>query len=338
MSVAQARVLKSRLATRCRPWLLLVLLAAVVVVPSAALSAGPTNVSGTISTNTTWTLANSPYVMTGNVSVSAGVTLTIEPGVRVEANSSSRVLSIGGSLSAVGTSSDHITFTSSTDTAAGQWWGISFSAGAGTSALEYVDVRYGGAGVSHHNGMVEINGGTVTIENSSFTDRLVSGMRVFGGSTGAAATVTIRESMFRHNGFNGATRQGDGLNAYNGKLVVEDSAFWENAYDGIFYWVTSTFTQAPAEISGSSMWKNMGDGVNLTQDSGVAALAPDGNIAGKPGNAIYDNGTFDMSSGESWRQMGVSRESVSVDWRGTYWGGGPLRALRYRHPDGPSQL
>jgi len=46
--------------------------------------AAATNVSGTISTNTTWTAANSPYVMTGNVTVNAGVTLTIEPGVTVQ--------------------------------------------------------------------------------------------------------------------------------------------------------------------------------------------------------------------------------------------------------------
>lgn len=48
--------------------------------PEAALA---TNVSGTISTNTTWSQVNSPYVMTGNVTVAAGVTLTIEPGVIV---------------------------------------------------------------------------------------------------------------------------------------------------------------------------------------------------------------------------------------------------------------
>jgi len=44
-------------------------------------------VSGAIRTNTTWTKAGSPYVVTGSVTVygdtTTGVTLTIEPGVEV---------------------------------------------------------------------------------------------------------------------------------------------------------------------------------------------------------------------------------------------------------------
>ena len=34
-----------------------------------------TDVSGNISSNTTWSLANSPYVVTGNILVASGVTL-----------------------------------------------------------------------------------------------------------------------------------------------------------------------------------------------------------------------------------------------------------------------
>ena len=46
-----------------------------------------TNVSGALSSDTTWSLANSPYTLTGNVLVTSGVTLTIEAGVTVKFNS-----------------------------------------------------------------------------------------------------------------------------------------------------------------------------------------------------------------------------------------------------------
>jgi hypothetical protein len=95
----------------------------VMVLLSLFVGAGPAyaaNVSGTISANTTWTLTNSPYVMTGSVTVASGVTLTVEPGVLVQGNASSRQLIVNGTLSAVGTVTQPITFTSTLDSAPGQ--------------------------------------------------------------------------------------------------------------------------------------------------------------------------------------------------------------------------
>jgi hypothetical protein len=43
-----------------------------------------TNVSGTISTNTTWTVGDSPYIILDSVMISAGVKLAIQPGVTVK--------------------------------------------------------------------------------------------------------------------------------------------------------------------------------------------------------------------------------------------------------------
>ena len=45
--------------------------------------AASTVVSGLITTNTTWYKAQSPYIASGDITVSTGVTLKIEPGVTV---------------------------------------------------------------------------------------------------------------------------------------------------------------------------------------------------------------------------------------------------------------
>ena len=102
-----------------RWWALLALLLVVIAVPGAALSAGPTNVSGTISVDTTWTAANSPYIVTGNVTVASGVTLTVEPGVVVKLNSQFREMRVNGTLKAIGTAALPITFTSIQDDTVG---------------------------------------------------------------------------------------------------------------------------------------------------------------------------------------------------------------------------
>jgi hypothetical protein len=65
-------------------------------------------VTGVIGSDTTWSKANSPYVLTGNVLIANGVTLTIEPGASVNFNN--YYIMVNGTLRAVGSGSDRITF------------------------------------------------------------------------------------------------------------------------------------------------------------------------------------------------------------------------------------
>ncbi len=84
-----------------------------------------TPVSGVINTNTSFTLANSPYVVTGNLLVAQGVTLTIDPGV-VMRFQDEKLLRIDGTLRAIGTPSDPILFMRDFNNQAG-WGGFRFS-------------------------------------------------------------------------------------------------------------------------------------------------------------------------------------------------------------------
>jgi len=114
------------------------------VVSSEQAPAG-TIITSDITADTTWTSANSPYTLTANVEVVAGVTLTVEPGVEVRAGHVG--LDVRGTLKAIGTASHPITFTATSPTS-GSWWGISIhgteeNPNAG-SILDYVTIEYGG--------------------------------------------------------------------------------------------------------------------------------------------------------------------------------------------------
>lgn len=95
-------------------------------------------VSGGIYANTTWSLANSPYIMEGPVVVFPGKTLTIEPGVEVRVKYDGipntglmHYLEIRGSLVAVGTLNNPIVFKTDTLPTDYTWLGINVKATQG---------------------------------------------------------------------------------------------------------------------------------------------------------------------------------------------------------------
>jgi hypothetical protein len=99
-----------------------------------------TDVSGNVSG--VWTAANSPYVATGHLTVPSGETLTIEPGVAVLFSGHYK-LSVYGTLLAVGTEQDSITFARSAPGI--EWWGIRFDGANPSTHLAYCRIEYGHA-------------------------------------------------------------------------------------------------------------------------------------------------------------------------------------------------
>src|SRR5712692_1639938 len=119
--------------------------------------------SGTISTNTTWDVSGSPFVLAcGGVTVPSGVTLTIAAGVVVEFQPfCAAFLRIDGVLTANGTATQSIFFTSQRDETAnstpGDWGALIFNNGA-TGSISNAIVRYGGgvAGSFNPQGQISI--------------------------------------------------------------------------------------------------------------------------------------------------------------------------------------
>ena len=108
-----------------------------------------TNVNGGIYSNTTWTLANSPYILTGSVVIFPGKTLTIEPGVevRVQGNSTNTAnqlyLEVRGNLTAIGNTNAPISFISDIPNETYYtWYGINIKGDQGGSVnLDYITLK-----------------------------------------------------------------------------------------------------------------------------------------------------------------------------------------------------
>ena len=213
-------------------------------------------VSGDITANTTWNLANSPYTLTTDVTVVDGVTLTVEPGVVVKGDDNYE-LRIEGHLEAVGTASLPILFTSVEDGAPRDWSGLVFAGGTGN--LKHVTVRYGGdansvLGTERSNVVVTgVSTGEVRIADSQvlsnadstgFTDygvyvadsRVVISGTTFSGNgngggndcvlyvAGGSSAVTLNGNAFRNNHSRAVRVQAEHL----GPVWMTDNVFEGN--------------------------------------------------------------------------------------------------------------
>ena len=98
-----------------------------------------------ISTDTTWTSGN-VYLADCIVTVSAGVTLTVEAGAVVRFGGSGRGLKVLGTLNVTGSEGNPAVFTSLNDDPANSWYGIVMYENSSAN-LDYASIRYAGSGV-----------------------------------------------------------------------------------------------------------------------------------------------------------------------------------------------
>lgn len=128
----------------------------------AATEFGPTDISGNINSNATWTPNSSPYIVRGDITVPNGITLTIKPGTIIKfLPGTNFYIAAGATLLADGSSSQPIYFTSfkddlvggdsngdgnATSPAVGDWGTIRFSGSGGVPAMGHLTnavIRYG---------------------------------------------------------------------------------------------------------------------------------------------------------------------------------------------------
>jgi hypothetical protein len=147
----------------------------------AAPSAPSTDVSGHITQDTTWDLTGSPYIVTGDVTVDAGFTLTIKPGVQVRFNGNFGII-ILGRLSAEGGETQPILFTSNQHVpAAGDWGMLDFRLGSQLNHLRYTIIEYGG-NASRVGAQIVTNTSSLIIEHSILRYSSTRGIRLYQSS------------------------------------------------------------------------------------------------------------------------------------------------------------
>jgi len=185
-----------------------------------------TDVSGTISIDTTWTAANSPYMVQNPVVVGAGVTLTVEPGVIVRFSGPTKYLDVYGTVFAQGQLGSEITFTSYRDGSGtplpGDWGAIRFNPGS-VGLFSHAIIRYGGGTCNPGCQFADVynNGGDVSFDASYLGYGLTNGIYQSAGNV----TVT-GGTIFDHGSY--------GIQMTGGTANLAAVSFDANAAVGIF--------------------------------------------------------------------------------------------------------
>jgi len=181
-----------------------------------------------------WSLAGSPYLIDGDITIPAGETLTVEPGVEVIFQSWYK-LTVNGNLNAVGTEADPILFT-----ATNKWLGIRFVNAPDGSQLTHAIIERGQAtGASPEN-----KGGGIYIENSSPTISYSTIRDNSAKSSGGGIYLTNSNAVLSNNTIANNTAGTSGASAAGGGVYLANSnvELTSNTIHGNRVYISGSYT------------------------------------------------------------------------------------------------
>ena len=165
--------------------------------------------SGLMGSDEIWLAADNPHNVVGHLTVSAGVTLTVEPGVEVYSDPNIR-LDVFGVLTAIGAPGQEILFTRNT---ASNWNYLRFLSG-GSGTLEYCTLEYTNNGI-HAAGAGVISASNVLLQNNIYAIYSV-----------ATSTLSVSNSQLQNNSY--------GAYATGGTIDLASTTFSGNTTYGFF--------------------------------------------------------------------------------------------------------
>jgi len=230
-------------------------------------------VEGHITSNTTWTVADSPYRAINDVIVDPGFTLSIEPGVTVEFADGFSLI-VNGTLHAVGTSDGLINFTSSRPVPSpGMWNTIKFIGGKNEAfIIKHSIISYA------ENGITIESNGQVLVEKSNITKCSESGILVaYKGS------FVIKGNIIEKNK-NGISIDGE---VSSGVMLIENQII-VNTENGI-----NAFDIYNATVSNNTILANGMNGLHLSTGNNVTISNNKVSLNGKDG--IYATNAYNVT-------------------------------------------
>ena len=251
---------------------------------------------GQIVTDTVWTAATGIYTVTCDVSVQAGVTLTIEPGVIVQFEHSGDDLVISGGLQAVGTEFSSIVFQPVTGTIPGSWGRLAFLTGS-SGILDHTVLEYGGS----ENGLLYLASDQVQLINSAVQYSANTGIVIAGASPLISGTQILS---------NTASSQGGGIYNYSGSPTIQNNTFRNNSATanggGIYNSSGSptiqnnTFRNNSDTANGGGIFNGAGSPtIQNNTFQGNSVTGSGGGIFNSSGSPTIQNNTFQGNSATS---------------------------------------
>jgi len=199
-------------------------------------------------------IQGSPYIIRWALDIPEGKTLNIEPGVVLKFYGEYSGLSVNGTLKAIGKENNEIVFTCSRDNPCpGCWGGIYFTETSIDSELNNIIVEYAGG--------------------DKWDNRV--------GVQAEESSVVIKDSLFRHNMYNG-------VRLINSDSLIDNVQFIENATHNVSISI-GMLISGGSPIVKNSLFKKNGYGIHICENSRASI---ENNIFEENENAILMSDSF----------------------------------------------